>query len=539
MRKLLIVLLVLTCVLGLTACLRLPQYLPCAEDAFYEAYPKNTVINIEKGTTEITLFSTITDKYGAEYDVAWRSSDDELAMIEEREEGVFALLAPTTEDKEFTLTATISDDDGDTVKCTVTYSLYECVHKPGAAATCTTEQKCTECGKVLAEAKGHKPGAAATCTEPQKCTVCKTVLAKALGHKPAQDDGDCTTEVKCTRCGAVTTEAKANHVDGNVDGKCDACTVVIGINIDNDAVRVAVTYSTVYNFSGVERISGSNIKVYTNSTKASEITLPYDLNGDESLYIEVVGDNAELHIGDRVSIPVNEFEVGVGRELVASTDGYVTHFMGYEGSFAFYFGEDVSYGGCANIDVQVSIDGGEFKSVQNRYTFTIRENQVISFKLSAKNGEQNVQFVIFPVPAENMEYRLGITVDGVDHYFTGRNANGVESWLQTSANAQDAVKVMVEASGDSYKLYFIKDDVKQYISMYSSKQGSGRRAGLEITTDASKACTFTYDAEYRTLVFTDEFGAYHFLGAAPGSNVIASCQWGNIAENSIVHLFLY
>ena len=92
MRKLLIVLLVLTCMLGLTSCVLFPQYLPTAENAFYGLYPKDQVLDIEKGAREIEIPSVIADKYEVEYDVVWKSSDPEIARIDKREEGVFVLL---------------------------------------------------------------------------------------------------------------------------------------------------------------------------------------------------------------------------------------------------------------------------------------------------------------------------------------------------------------------------------------------------------------------------------------------------------------
>lgn len=55
-------------------------------------------------------------------------------------------------------------------------------HTPGTAATCTQNQTCTECGKILVSVNGHVPGINASCVEPQRCTVCKIVLVEATGH---------------------------------------------------------------------------------------------------------------------------------------------------------------------------------------------------------------------------------------------------------------------------------------------------------------------------------------------------------------------
>ena len=48
-------------------------------------------------------------------------------------------------------------------------------------------------------------------------------------HEPKEDDGDCTTEILCSKCEAVHTEAKESHTDESGDGKCDNCeTILIG-----------------------------------------------------------------------------------------------------------------------------------------------------------------------------------------------------------------------------------------------------------------------------------------------------------------------
>lgn len=100
-------------------------------------------------------------------------------------------------------------------------------HTPGDAATCTTDQTCTVCGKVLAEA-AHTPGDAATCITDQTCTVCGEVLAKGT-HIPG-DEATCTTDQTCTVCGEVLVEAK--HTPGaaatcNTDQTCTVCGEVL------------------------------------------------------------------------------------------------------------------------------------------------------------------------------------------------------------------------------------------------------------------------------------------------------------------------
>lgn len=84
-------------------------------------------------------------------------------------------------------------------------------HTPGAAATCTTPQVCTVCGKEIVPAKGHVPGDEATCTNPQKCLVCGEVIVPAKGHTagaPVVESEPTKSQegsqvIKCTVCGEV------------------------------------------------------------------------------------------------------------------------------------------------------------------------------------------------------------------------------------------------------------------------------------------------------------------------------------------------
>ena len=88
---------------------------------------------------------------------------------------------------------------------------------------CTTAITCSVCGAVTTAAKAaHTPAEDdGDCTTAITCTECGTVTTAAkAAHTPAEDDGDCTTAITCTECGTVTTAAKAAHTPGEDDGDC-------------------------------------------------------------------------------------------------------------------------------------------------------------------------------------------------------------------------------------------------------------------------------------------------------------------------------
>ena len=139
-----------------------------------------------------------------------------------------------------------SDADGHWHECSLCHGKKdEAAHTPGAAATETTPQKCTECDYIITPALGHThhmtPVAAkpATCTEDGNkayyvCSGCSkwyedatgsveitdhsSVVLGHLGHDWA--DATCTAPKTCSRCGA--TEGNALGHDFAVSWSSDA-----------------------------------------------------------------------------------------------------------------------------------------------------------------------------------------------------------------------------------------------------------------------------------------------------------------------------
>ena len=111
--------------------------------------------------------------------------------------------------------------------------LDKAAHTPAADdGDCTTAILCTVCGAVTTEAKTSHSGGTASCTELAKCTLCSKEYGSLASHTPAADDGDCTTAILCTVCGAVTTEAKTSHSGGTASctelAKCAICSKEYG-----------------------------------------------------------------------------------------------------------------------------------------------------------------------------------------------------------------------------------------------------------------------------------------------------------------------
>ena len=150
--------------------------------------------------------------------------------------------------------------------CTVCKAVLNPVtnnHTPGAAATCKAPQTCTVCQKVLTAAKAHTPGAAATCTTPQTCTVCHTVIKAALGHKP-EAGKYCTEAHECTACHEVFPEKAGEHKLGPAPTctepqKCTLCDWVEAPALDHKMAPPTCTEPSKCTRTGCNHTIGTEL----------------------------------------------------------------------------------------------------------------------------------------------------------------------------------------------------------------------------------------------------------------------------------------
>ena len=122
---------------------------------------------------------------------------------------------------------------------------------------------------------------AADCDTPKTCSVCGATDGNALGHTPNADDGDCTTEITCSDCQAITTAGKTAHDFSEVTyddhyhyNKCSDCTVLENeegekhVFDNNHDCECGVTFTVKIDHNGMNFIV---IKLYN-----AEDTLVYE-----------------------------------------------------------------------------------------------------------------------------------------------------------------------------------------------------------------------------------------------------------------------
>lgn len=97
---------------------------------------------------------------------------------------------------------------------------------------------CNVCGETR-EVSEHQWDEA-DCLNPKICKVCGVKEGNALGHTAEEDDGDCTTEVKCIVCQEVIIPANNDHIAHADDGDCT--TPVICTECDIVIVEAKTTH---------------------------------------------------------------------------------------------------------------------------------------------------------------------------------------------------------------------------------------------------------------------------------------------------------
>ncbi len=216
-------------------------------DANHEIPTESIVLDKEEATVEagkeVTLTATVTPADTTDT-IIWTSSDESIATVEN---GVVialksgtVIITATSGNASATCEITVvaghipEEDDNDcttAVHCTICGEVTteaKAAHTPETDdGDCTTDIKCSVCGKVTTKGNEAHTGGTATCKEKAECSVCGKEYGKLAAHKPEADDGDCTTDIKCSVCSEVTTKGNATHTGGTATctekAKCEVC----------------------------------------------------------------------------------------------------------------------------------------------------------------------------------------------------------------------------------------------------------------------------------------------------------------------------
>ena len=92
---------------------------------------------------------------------------------------------------------------------------------------------CGYCGQTMSECSAEEDDG--DCTTAIKCSVCgKEMIPGKASHDANEDDGNCTTAVTCKVCGKVVVEAKPTHESNNGSHTCKVCGITLSGCEDGD-----------------------------------------------------------------------------------------------------------------------------------------------------------------------------------------------------------------------------------------------------------------------------------------------------------------
>ena len=145
-------------------------------------------------------------------------------------------------------------------------------------------------------------------------------------------------------------------------------------------------------------------------------------------------------------------------------------------------------------------------------------------------------------PQVGVAYKFGLFHgnENATVFFNGQNYNNYAWYLAYAATGVDVYLEAVDGVEGGYRLYFMNGDAKTYIRVYQdSRSGHENDGTIELTTSVPEEY-FTFNTEYNTLIWTNANGAESYLGSS-GTYTSISCS--NISyitnENSYIsHLYV-
>ena len=129
----------------------------------------------------------------------------------------------------------------------------------------------------------------------------------------------------------------------------------------------------------------------------------------------------------------------------------------------------------------------------------------------------DAELAVVDTPVAGVAYKLGLFHGGngnVDVFFNGQNYNNY-AWYLAYGDAAAAVDVYLEAVegvAGGFRLYFMNGEAKTYIRMFP-RDGDTTKGTMEMTTTVPTEY-YTYNTEYKTLIYTSTTGEQFYMGSS-------------------------
>ena len=153
------------------------------------------------------------------------------------------------------------------------------------------------------------------------------------------------------------------------------------------------------------------------------------------------------------------------------------------------------------------------------------------------------ELAIIDTPVAGVAYKLGLFHgnENADVFFNGQNYNNY-AWYLAYGNASAAVDVYLEAVegvDGAYRLFFYNGEAKTYIRVYQdARDGHEVDGTMELTTTVPTEY-FTYDAQYKTLIWTNANGDRTFLGSSGTYKSISCNRYSNLTKDTYYPAHFY
>lgn len=146
---------------------------------------------------------------------------------------------------------------------------------------CTTEVKCIRCDEVVVYAMEHNFNGLWQTDDTNHWKVCENEncnINNEIVKHTHEDDNDCTTSVNCLGCNLELIEAKESHEDLNLDGTCDNCPYKLDYIFDEQTnTYIVYTANGLYEWKN-NSWKGANLTLARNIELSSE--MKFDLDND-------------------------------------------------------------------------------------------------------------------------------------------------------------------------------------------------------------------------------------------------------------------
>ena len=179
-------------------------------------------------------------------------------------------------------------------------------------------------------------------------------------------------------------------------------------------------------------------------------------------------------------------------------------------------------------------------------TYELMECTLNNIVLPGSEPAPETQLGVVDLPEVGAAYKLGLFHgnEAADVFFNGNiyvNNKGTEyPWYLAYAGATDAIDVYLEAVEGvegSYRLYFMNGEAKTYIRMYP-RDGDTTKGTLELTTTVPTEC-YTYNTEYKTLVYTSTTGEQFYMGSSGTYTSISTSAISYISNSDSYPVHFY